>query len=192
MKGYKLEIQLETDDEFEKFDIEKISRDIIIPENTTMYELHIIIQKLFGLNNMKDYEFSYDDIMSEKVLTHGYIPHRRFCSTHEDMNRIYLDSFFKKKISFFYEYDYCSEWVFLVRFIKIVEYDKYSATILNYKGEYNIVENCGGPRGLEYYLKIIKNTPKKLSKHDSNMLEKFEKFDIDKTQEKLKSIFDIV
>ena len=97
MKGYKLEIQLETDDEFEKFDIEKISRDIIIPENTTMYELHIIIQKLFGLNNMKDYEFSYDDIMSEKVLTHGYIPHRRFCSTHEDMNRIYLDSFFKKK-----------------------------------------------------------------------------------------------
>ena len=192
MKGYKLEIQLETDDEFEKFDIEKISRDIIIPENTTMYELHIIIQKLFGLNNMKDYEFSYDDIMSEKVLTHGYIPHRRFCSTHEDMNRIYLDSFFKKKISFYYEYDYCSEWVFLVRFIKVVEYDKYYATILNYKGEYNIVENCGGPRGLEYYLKIIKNTPKKLSKHDSNMLEKFEKFDIDKTQEKLKSIFDIV
>jgi len=192
MKGYKLEIQLETDDEFEKFDIEKISRDIIIPENTTMYELHIIIQKLFGLNNMKDYEFSYDDIMSEKVLTHGYIPHRRFCSTHEDMNRIYLDSFFKKKISFYYEYDYCSEWVFLVRFIKVVEYDKYYATILNYKGEYNIVENCGGPRGLEYYLKIIKNTPKKLSKHDSNMLEKFEKFDIDKTQEKLKSIFDMV
>lgn len=192
MKGYKLEIQLETDDEFEKFDIEKISRDIIIPENTTMYELHIIIQKLFGLNNLKDYEFSYDDIMSEKVLTHGYIPHRRFCSTHEDMNRIYLDSFFKKKISFYYEYDYCSEWVFLVRFIKVVEYDKYYATILNYKGEYNIVENCGGPRGLEYYLKIIKNTPKKLSKHDSNMLEKFEKFDIDKTQEKLKSIFDMV
>ncbi len=192
MKGYKLEIQLETDDEFEKFDIEKISRDIIIPENTTMYELHIIIQKLFGLNNMKDYEFSYDDIMSEKVLTHGYIPHRRFCSTHEDMNRIYLDSFFKKKISFYYEYDYCSEWVFLVRFIKVVEYDKYYATILNYKGEYNIVENCGGPRGLEYYLKIIKNTPKKLSKHDSNILEKFEKFDIDKTQEKLKSIFDMV
>ena len=192
MKGYKLEIQLETDDEFEKFDIEKISRDIIIPENTTMYELHIIIQKLFGLNNMKDYEFSYDDIMSEKVLTHGYIPHRRFCSTHEDMNRIYLDSFFKKKISFYYEYDYFSEWVFLVRFIKVVEYDKYYATILNYKGEYNIVENCGGPWGLEYYLKIIKNTPKKLSKHDSNMLEKFEKFDIDKTQEKLKSIFDMV
>lgn len=192
MKGYKLKIQLETDDEFEKFDIEKISRDIIIPENTTMYELHIIIQKLFGLNNMKDYEFSYDDIMSEKVLTHGYIPHRRFCSTHEDMNRIYLDSFFKKKISFYYEYDYCSEWVFLVRFIKVVEYDKYYATILNYKGEYNIVENCGGPWGLEYYLKIIKNTPKKLSKHDSNMLEKFEKFDIDKTQEKLKSIFDMV
>lgn len=192
MKGYKLEIQLETDDEFEKFDIEKISRDIIIPENTTMYELHIIIQKLFGLNNMKDYEFSYDDIMSEKVLTHGYIPHRRFCSTHEDMNRIYLDSFFKKKISFYYEYDYCSEWVFLVRFIKVVEYDKYYATILNYKGEYNIVENCGGPWGLEYYLKIIKNTPKKLSKHDSNMLEKFEKFDIDKTQEKLKNIFDMV
>lgn len=192
MKGYKLKIQLETDDEFEKFDIEKISRDIIIPENTTMYELHIIIQKLFGLNNMKDYEFSYDDIMSEKVLTHGYIPHRRFCSTHEDMNRIYLDSFFKKKISFYYEYDYFSEWVFLVRFIKVVEYDKYYATILNYKGEYNIVENCGGPRGLEYYLKIIKNTPKKLSKHDSNMLEKFEKFDIDKTQEKLKNIFDMV
>lgn len=192
MKGYKLKIQLETDDEFEKFDIEKISRDIIIPENTTMYELHIIIQKLFGLNNMKDYEFSYDDIMSEKVLTHGYIPHRRFCSTHEDMNRIYLDSFFKKKISFYYEYDYCSEWVFLVRFIKVVEYDKYYATILNYKGEYNIVENCGGPWGLEYYLKIIKNTPKKLSKHDSNMLEKFEKFDIDKTQEKLKNIFDMV
>ena len=192
MKGYKLKIQLETDDEFEKFDIEKISRDIIIPENTTMYELHIIIQKLFGLNNMKDYEFSYDDIMSEKVLTHGYIPHRRFCSTHEDMNRIYLDSFFKKKISFYYEYDYFSEWVFLVRFIKVVEYDKYYATILNYKGEYNIVENCGGPWGLEYYLKIIKNTPKKLSKHDSNMLEKFEKFDIDKTQEKLKSIFDMV
>ena len=130
--------------------------------------------------------------MSEKVLTHGYIPHRRFCSTHEDMNRIYLDSFFKKKISFYYEYDYCSEWVFLVRFIKVVEYDKYYATILNYKGEYNIVENCGGPWGLEYYLKIIKNTPKKLSKHDSNMLEKFEKFDIDKTQEKLKNIFDMV
>ena len=192
MKGYKLKIQLETDDEFEKFDIEKISRDIIIPENTTMYELHIIIQKLFGINNMKDYEFSYDDIMSEKVLTHGYIPHRRFCSTHEDMNRIYLDSFFKKKISFYYEYDYFSEWVFLVRFIKVVEYDKYYATILNYKGEYNIVENCGGPWGLEYYLKIIKNTPKKLSKHDSNMLEKFEKFDIDKTQEKLKNIFDMV
>ena len=189
MKGYKLKIQLETNDGFEKFDIEKISRYVIIPENTTMYELHMVIQKLFGLNNMKDYEFSYDDIMSEKVLTHGYIPHRRFCSTHEDMNRIYLDSFFKKKISFYYEYDYCSEWCFLVRFIKILEYDKYYATILNYKGEYNIVENCGGPLGLEYYLKILKNPPEKLSKHDSYILEKFEKFDIDKTQEKLKSIF---
>ena len=28
MKGYKLKIQLETDDEFEKFDIEKISRGV--------------------------------------------------------------------------------------------------------------------------------------------------------------------
>lgn len=191
MKGYKLKIELETNTEFEKFNIEKISRDIIIPENISMYELHIIIQKLFGLNNMKDYEFSYDDIMSEKVITHGYIPHRRFCSTHQDMNRIYLDSFFNNKISFYYEYDYCSEWCFFVRFLKIVEYDKYYATILNYKGEYNIVENCGGPWGLEYYLNIIKNPPVKLSKHDSNMLKKFEKFDIEKTQEKLKNILDM-
>ena len=192
MKGYKLEIILNIYDEFEKFEIEKMSRKIIIPENTTMFELHIIIQKLFGLNNMKDYEFSYDDVMSKKVVTHGYIPHRRFCSTHQDMKQIYLDSFFRKKISFNYEYDYCYEWCFIVRFHKTVEYDKYYATILNYKGEYNIVENCGGPWGLEYYLKIIKNPPEKLSKHDSDMLEKFEKFDIEKTQEKLKSIFDMV
>lgn len=192
MKGYNLEIIFDTYDEFENFEIEKMSRQIIIPENTTMYELHIIIQILFGLNNRKDYEFSYDDIMSEKVVTHGYIPHRRFCSTHEDMDRIYLDSFFRKKISFDYEYDYCSEWCFIVRYHKTVEYDKYYATILNYTGDYNIVENCGGPWGLEYYLKVINNPPKKLSKHDSEMIKKFEKFDIEKTQEKLKSIFDMV
>ena len=193
MKGYELEIIFDNDNEYGgKFNIEKMSRRIIIPENTTMRELHITIQKLFGLNDSNYYEFSYTDYMSEDVVTLGYIPHRRFCSSHKDLNRIYVDNFFKKKISFDYEYDYCSEWCFFVRFIRIVEYDKYYPTILNFKGEYNIVESCGGPWGLEYFLNIIENPPENLSKHDIQMLKRFEKFDCEKTQEKLKNILDMV
>lgn len=191
MKGYKLEIILDKEDEYGgKFDIEEISRRIIMPENTTMKELHLTIQKLFGFTGNNHYEFSYDDYLSEEVLN-GYIPHRRFCSTHKDLNKIYLDKYFKKKISFDYEYDYISEWCFFIRCLKIVEYDKYYPTILSFKGKYNIVENCGGPWGLEYFLKIIENPPENLSKHDKNMLKRFEKFNIEKTQEELKSIISL-
>lgn len=193
MKGYDIEIELDASDEIQgKFNIEKMSRRIIIPENTTLEELHIAIQKLFGLRNYKDYEFGYEDIMSDDVVNFGYIPTRRFCSTHKDMSRIYIDSLIKKTRSLYYEYDYSSEWCFNIHLIKTVEYDKYYATIIDYSGKYNIVENCGGPWGLEYFLNIIDNPPEKLSKHDKNMLKKFEKFDMEKTQERLKSIFDMV
>lgn len=192
MKGYKLDIIFNNTNVFgDKFDIEPMTRRIILPENTTMAELHLTIQKLFGLSNQKDYEFSYDGYLSPRELSNGYIPHNRFCSTHKDLSRIFVDKFFQRNISFDYEYDYSSEWCFFVRFKKIVEYDKYYSTILSFKGEYNIVEDCGGPWGLEHFLKIIKTPPENISKHDARILKKFKKFDMEQTQEELKSILEV-
>lgn len=192
MKGYELEIKFDGEKwTGEKFDIGKMSRRIIIPENTTMEELHQIIQILFGLKSFSYYEFSYDDYQSEDVVNYGYVPHRRFCSSHKDLSRVYVDKYFKKKISFDYEYDYRCEWCFFVRFIRIVEYDKFYPTIVSFKGQYDIVGNCGGPWALEYYLKIISDPPETLSENDLKLINRIEKFDCKKTQEELRQHFDV-
>ena len=192
MKGYMLEIVFD-DEEWpgKRFDIEKMSRTVIMPENITMAELHETIQKLFGFTSSHYYEFSYTDYLSDDMLKYGYLPYRSFCSSQKDLSRIYVDNFFEKKISLDYEYDYGSEWRFIVRFIKTVEYDKFYPTILDFEGQYNIVGNCGGPWGLEYYLQIIGNPAQSLSKNDRQIIERFEKFDCRKTQQELMDYFDI-
>lgn len=192
IKGYKLEIVFDDEElDGQRFDIEKMGRTVIIPENTTMEELHQIIQRLFGFKSIHYYEFSYDDESQEDLRGFGYERQKRLCSSHQDLGKVYVDDYFEKKISFDYEYDYGCEWRFSVRFIMTVKYDKFYPTILDFDGQYNIVGSCGGPWGLEYYLKIINEPPETLSKNDRQIINRFEKFDMEKTQEELIECFDI-
>ena len=122
MNGYELNITLE--DSFPE-----ISRQIIIPEKTKLYQLEKIILKAFSLSDDTFYRFelgiigNYDDVL--------------------------IDNYINQTIPFEYEvdfhYSYLTEGFMGLRFLitlnGIVDYKKNYPTLVSYSGDYGLIKN---------------------------------------------------
>ena len=122
MKGYELNIVLE--DSFPE-----ISRKIIIPEKTKLYQLEKIMLKAFSLSDDTFYRFKLGII--------------------GNYDEILIDSFISQTIPFEYdvdfEYSYLTDGFMELRFLitlnGIVNYKKNFPTLISYSGDYNLIKN---------------------------------------------------
>ena len=109
MKGYDIKVRL---DDFRPL----TWRDLIIPENITFHQLHLIMQELWDLYDMHLYEFS-DKKYTKKfidfdrfAMNNEYIPDYNEYNAKEYCISILFDSY--KKID--YTYDFGDSWYFTI------------------------------------------------------------------------------
>ena len=118
-------------------------RRVMIPERITFYELHEVIQILFGWENMHLHEFVIPSdrirLISKESESHG--------TFFEEETLI--DSFFKKYKWIRYVYDFGDEWRHRINIEKIDEEDQgRNAVLMKVKGD-NFLEDSGGIWGMD-------------------------------------------
>lgn len=115
-------------------------RRVMIPERITFYELHEVVQILFGWEDMHLHEFVIPSdrirLISKESESHG--------TFFEEETLI--DSFFKKYKWIRYVYDFGDEWRHKINIEKIDEkYQGRNAVLMKVKGD-NFLEDSGGIR----------------------------------------------
>lgn len=115
----------------------KIERVILIKSTTTFFELHYVIQNLFGLT--AGHLFEFFSVRDAAPISDGEDNTRL-------ANRVKLNAEFKyvKKIQ--YTYDFGDNWEFSITLQKVLAYDKYFLypCCISHTGG-RLIEDCGGP-----------------------------------------------
>lgn len=110
MKGYQLRISVQWSDP-------EIWRRILIPGKITFRDLHMIIQKLFGWENVHPYEFYMEK-------TDFNLPgNPAEMETGMTPGGILVDDFLRKEKQIWYLYDLGDSWEHLIEIEKRVEVD---------------------------------------------------------------------
>lgn len=113
MKGFCIKIQLHGI-------FPEISRDLILPEKTTLPQFTKIIKKLFTFDDEGAFEFW----LSPEY--HGYIPEKNFL----------IEKYIHQKIYFTYD---CQDRLWYeITLNRVIDYDENHATIIDYMGEFNL------------------------------------------------------
>ncbi len=115
----------------------KIERVIWIKSTTTFFDLHYVIQNLFGLHAGHLFEFS--SVRDAAPISDGEDNTR-------SENRIKLSSEFKHVKKIHYTYDFGDNWEFSITLQKTLPYDNafvYPCCISHTGGR--LLEDCGGP-----------------------------------------------
>lgn len=173
MKAYEINVKLN------KFEF-PTSRHILIPQGVTFSKLNDILRLSFGFDAFRTYSFSVDGLNVE-------ITDPRLSDSFKiDSRETYIDNYFKlfKKID--YRYHFTENWMFTIKIRKAVDVDFDYAKILDFEGEFNLLEGFFGPYYVEELICSYYH-PEQLdeSRFDLNDLEKF---DLDETNNKLKGL----
>lgn len=130
MKGYQLRISVQWSDP-------EIWRRILIPGKITFRDLHMIIQKLFGWENVHPYEFYMEK-------TDFNLPgNPAEMETGMTPGGILVDDFLRKEKQIWYLYDLGDSWEHLIEIEKRVEVDCRWPQVLDAVGP-DMIEDCGG------------------------------------------------
>ncbi len=132
MAGYILKIVLEDTHP-------PVWRRVVIPERISFYELHLVIQCLFGWENCHLHNFSIpsEDIFIDEEENSGFWNHYQEAKT-------LVDRFFPGYKWIRYTYDFGDDWRHKIIFEKIDEsYEERYAALLKVKGD-NFEEDTGG------------------------------------------------
>lgn len=129
-----------------------IWREVIIPANLTFYQLHDVIQILFGWDGSHIWQFQ------EKPYDHGYIigptdsDSRLFSDTvSDDADRTSVSTILKKAgDKMVYVYDFSDDWVHDISLRQVVEQPSDHCECIKWKSD-NPIENIGGIHGLLRY-----------------------------------------
>lgn len=175
MKAYEINIKLN------RFKPDT-SRDMIIPENITFRELNEIFETSFGFDPFKTYSFSIPGLKLE-IMDSKYSTSFQIYS--EDT---FIDNYFKyfKKIN--YTHNFSENWVFTIKIKKTVEIDFNYPKIIDYKGDYKLLEGFFGPSHLEDVIYYLKN-PKELEDDNQYDFSILEEFDLNEANEELKKYY---
>lgn len=123
MKGYELNIVL---DNF----FPEISRQIIIPEKTKLYQLEKIILKSFSLSDEDSF------YMFELSIKGNY-------------DEFLIDDYINQNIIFTYDVDFHYSYLtdgfktlrFLITLNQVVDYERNFSTLISYSGDYELIKN---------------------------------------------------
>ncbi len=150
-------------------------KDIIIPENITFMELDDILKTLWDFNgtHMSAFITDKDRIM----IMDGDLKRETMMDGDYDSNFTLINEFFDKYNKIMYWYDFTDDWRFDIEIKKKIDYDKKYVTIKRFKGKYNLIDDCGGPRG---YGEILDS----LNGDEENLIY-LEEFDMEYCQELL-------
>lgn len=147
MNGYDIKVRL---DDFRPL----TWRDLIIPENITFHQLHLIMQELWDFNDNHLYEFNTNDYNKRFIdfdrngFDNDYIPEITEFDAKKNPISILFDS--NKKVKYYY--DFGDSWSFSIEIKNNVDYDKNYPYLKRFKGKYNPIEDCGGTMGLSFIL----------------------------------------
>lgn len=157
-------------------------RDLIVPENITFEEMHLIIQEIFGFYNEHLYEFN---------INHLNIHDSKF----EDIDGLFvLDSmttrikeYFSEYKKIHYQYDFGDGWTFTIEVKKKVFYDEVYPTIKRFKGKYNPIEDIGGVYVLMDLISYENGECDELPEYMDEI--ELDEFNQDFSQDNLKTLF---
>ncbi len=133
MAGYILKIVLEDTHP-------PVWRRVVIPERITFYELHLVIQCLFGWDDCHPHDFSIpqEDIFIDDEESSG------FWNVHYPEETTLVERFFPGCKWIRYTYDFGDDWRHKIIFEKVDEsYQERYTTLLKVKGD-NFEEDTGG------------------------------------------------
>jgi len=175
MKGYDIKIRL---DDFRPL----TWRDLIIPENITFHQLHLILQDLWGFYDGHLYEFRIPRDFNTRFIDFdrmdydgSYIPE----FGEENSKESYISDVFDSNKKVYYYYDFGDSWSFTIEIKNKVDFDKTYPVIKRYKGEYNPVEDCGGVWGLSDMIEHPGDYEDELSIFDLEYTREYLKFSCD-------------
>ena len=150
-------------------------KDIIIPENITFMELDDILKTLWNFNGTHMSAFITDK--DRKMIMDGDLKRETMMDGDFDSNFTLINDFFDKYDKIMYWYDFTDDWRFDIEIKKKIDYDKKYVTIKRFKGKYNLIDDCGGPRGYGEILDYLNG--------DEENSIYLEEFDMDYCQELL-------
>ncbi len=126
-------------------------RRLLVPEDFTFYQLHLILQAAFGWENAHAYEFSPNDRLGNLIIADKELYDTDFFEDDEiiDSKEIKLADIFKVEgQKFVYTYDLGDNWEHLITLEKITKEKLLFTDCL--AGKANCPpEDCGGPWGYE-------------------------------------------
>lgn len=181
MKGYDIKVKL---DDFKP----PTYRNLIIPENITFYQLHLIMQKLWDFTNKHFYEFNTKDYKRRYIdfESHSmdgiYLPD----FNEKDAKNEYIKEIFDLTDEIFYTYDFGDSWRFTIEIKKKVEYKENYPQIIEFEGEYGPVENCGGVFILSDMVEYKTNPDFDTTDYIKKLSEKLKIFNLEEKCETLK------
>lgn len=152
MKGYDIKIRL---DNFKP----NTWRDLIIPENITFHQLHMIIQEIWDLKNRYSYLFTIKktDIkylsFEEKTVENEHTKEEN----EFDSRKHPISELFDSEENITYIYGSNKEWSFTITIKKNIEYNEFYPYLKRFKGEYNPIEDCGGIDALSDIVNTYEN-----------------------------------
>lgn len=140
-------------------------RDLIIPENMTFMELDDVLKTLWNFNG--EHMSAFITGNNRELIMDGDLSKETMMDAHYDSNFTLINDLFENNAKIGYWYDFTDDWHFDIEIKKIVDYDKKYVTIKRFKGEYNLIDDCGGPGR---YAEIIV--------HSENHADYLEEFDM--------------
>jgi len=173
VKGYLCKITV-------KYAKPKTWREIILPERMTFKNLHDIIQVIMGLNNYHAYFFKINNQYILDYSLNDISMWNDSAQETKDSTKLIIDDYLTENKSIFYRYDFGDEWECDIELKDIVEYYKSYPTITKYKGDYNLMEDCGAAGGWSYAMELItdpENMEIRIPEYDiyADYLTKFDK-----------------
>lgn len=129
-------------------------RTVLVPDNFTFYQFHLVIQSAFGWENCHLFQFSPKGYNSEPIIS---IVSTEWDEEVMNSEEIMLSEIFTKpKQKFFYIYDFGDDWEHQITLEKIISDTLKTADCIDGKGTCP-PEDCGGPWGYGELKTILAN-----------------------------------
>ena len=168
-------------------------RQILVPENFTFDEFHVVIQDAFGWYNYHLYQFSPTGYGSTPII--ALASEDDWEAPDMDAEKTKLKDIFKtENQKYTYIYDFGDDWIHSIILEKILDDKIKHAKCLAGKG-FCPPEDCGGPGGYERIKDVLanpdheeyKDTREWLGLEDDNEVFDPNEFDLESTNEILAS-----
>ncbi|MEI6221427.1 MAG: plasmid pRiA4b ORF-3 family protein [bacterium] len=147
-----------------------ILRQVTIPNNFTLHELHLVIQSAYNWKNCHLHMFykgKRRDTIAADINSDGWGGEADEGS--QDTKKTFVTDFLGNDKEIYYEYDLGDSWSHSIKLEKTLPEPTTKPKLLNAEN-YAPVEDCGGDWGWYEKLEFLANYPKKPTEDDKDLL----------------------